>query len=1626
MAFINGTVNADVITPDDITNGIVGGIPSDLADLISGAAGNDLIDGGGGNDTLNGDGDNDTVLGGDGNDLIDTNTSTAAGNDYLVGGAGNDTLFAIGADTIDGGANDDLIRVWSDQSYNLQGGSGTDTVSITSSYWLIGSSFNLADNGIEIVQGNGLAIYGGSSFGANSNDAISFSGITLSNVSVIDAQTGNDTVEGSSGSDFIRGGSGNDSLSGGLGNDTLHGNFEDDTLIGSDGDDILDVSATSQGNDSLIGGIGNDTLFAFGADTLDGGADNDVLQVWSDQSYSLQGGTGIDTLSIQSSFWLTGTTFSQVSNGIEIIQGNNFGIYSGSSFGAITADEINYTGITLTGVTFTDGQGGNDTITGSVGDDFIRGGADNDLLIGGFGNDSISGNAGNDTVLGGDGNDRLDTTDATGNDSLMGGNGNDTLFAFGADTIDGGADNDLIQVWSDQFYGIQGGTGTNTVSLASNAWFLGTSFSLSANRIQIVEGNTFGLYGGVGSGAISNDSLNLSGITLKNVAFIDGQGGNDSLTGSTIADQLRGGADNDSLVGGNGNDTLNGDGGNDTIIGGSGNDILDLNTSAATGNDFLNGGIGNDTLFAFGADTILGDAGNDLIQVWNDQAYTLNGGTNTDTVSIVSGAWWFIGSSFSLAGNEIETILANGQEIYGGSGFGATTNDNLNFTGITVTGLDFIDGQGGNDTIRGLVGASQIRGGNDNDSILGGLLNDTIRGDAGNDILIGGDGNDILDSDSSNSSGNDSLIGGNGNDTLFALGGDTIRGDAGNDLIQVWNDQAYNIQGGADIDTVSIVSGAWWFIGSSFSLAGNGIEAIQANGQEIYGSLANDNLNFTGITVTGLDFIDGQGGNDTIRGLVGASQIRGGNDNDSILGGLLNDTLTGDNGNDILIGGDGDDILDTQASCTGNDSLIGGNGNDTLFAFQGDTIRGDAGNDLIRVWSDQSYNIQGGTDIDTVSIANTSWLIGTSFSLASNGIEAIFANGQEIYGGATSGATTNDNLNFTGITVTGLDFIAGQGGNDTIRGLAAASRIFGGNDNDSILGSLLNDSLYGDSGNDTLIGASGDDILDSDTSNASGNDFLNGGIGNDTLFAFGADTILGDVGNDLIQVWNDQAYNLNGGANTDTVSIVSGAWWFIGSSFSLAGNGIEQVLANGQEIYGGSSFGSTTNDNLNFTGITVTGLDFIDGQGGDDSIIGSAVADNLRGSGGNDTLIGGDGNDTLIGGEGIDSFDGGVGSDLIDYSFSSTGGAIALPTGTSSIGGVNESFTSIENVIGSNGNDSITGSADANFLDGRGGTDTLLGLGGNDTLLGGNEVNSLDGGLDIDTVDFSFLGGANGGAINLLTTVAVITGIGNTTVLNFENAVGGAGNDTISGTATANQLSGLAGNDSLFGDDGIDTLLGGLGADTLNGGLGLGDVADYSYSAVGGSINLATGLTDFGVGDQDRLIGIEAVQGSQGRDVITGSTTANTLDGGRSNDSILGGNGNDTLLGGLGADTLDGGGNNDLLVGGSGADTLTGGSGVDQFKYFASNQGLDLITDFTAASEQIQVDSAGFGALPLGAANFRLAAQPLPDSAVFVYDGATGILSFDADGSGLGGAVSFAQLAGLPALTATNIQIMAS
>ncbi len=1232
-------------------------------------------------------------------------------------------------------------------------------------------------------------------------------------------------------------------------------------------------------------------------DTIDGGEGDDLIQVWSDQAYVLQGGTGTDTVSLASGSWIIGTSFSLAGNGIEIIQGNG-----GYLRGGVSNDILDFSGITLNSVAYIDGEGGNDTISGFAAAADVRGGTGEDSLTGGVGHDTLSGGSGNDTLSGGSGNDILDinTTAAQGNDLLQGGAGNDTLFAYQGDTIDGGEGDDLIQVWSDQAYVLQGGTGTDTVSLASSYWFTGDSFSLATNGIEIIQGN-----GGYLRGGVSNDTLNFTGITLNSVAYIDGEGGNDTIGGFAAAD-VRGGTGEDSLTGGVDNDTLSGGSGNDTLSGGSGNDILDINTTAAQGNDLLQGGAGNDTLFAYQGDTIDGGSGNDLIQVWSDQVYSLQGGIGTDTVSIAS-SYWYSGA-FSLAANGIEIINGNGVGIYG-----TVSNEVIDFTGITLNQVAFVDGQGGNDTISGFAAAAAVAGGVGEDSLVGSIGNDTLRGESGNDTLVGGDGNDILDINTTAAQGNDLLQGGAGNDTLFAYQGDTIDGGSGNDLIQVWSDQVYSLQGGVGTDTVSIAS-SYWYSGA-FSLAANGIEIINGNGVGIYGTVSNEVIDFTGITLDQVAFVDGQGGNDTISGFAAAAAVAGGVGEDSLVGSIGNDTLRGESGNDTLVGGDGNDILDINTTAAqGNDLLQGGAGNDTLFAYQGDTIDGGTGDDLIQVWSDQVYALQGGAGTDTLSIASSYWYSG-AFSLAANGIEIINGNGVGIYGTAS-----NEVMDFNGITLNQVAFVDGQGGNDTISGFAAAASVIGGVGEDSLVGSIGNDTLRGDSGNDTLIGGSGNDLIDISTSYAGGNDLLQGGAGNDTLFAYQGDTIDGGTGNDLISVWSDQIYSLQGGTGTDTVAIAS-SYWFIGNSFSQAANGIEIIDGNGEEIYA-----TAGNDTIDFTGITLNSVLFIDAQGGNDTLTGSAGADDLRGLAGNDSLIGGAGDDTLNGGVDTDSFDGGAGNDTIDYSFTGTGGSITLPSGVSTIGGVNETFTSIESVIGSQGNDTITGSGGANRLDGQNGNDSIVGGDGDDTISGGAGTDTLDGGNGNDTVDFTFLGVSSPVDINLVTQVATFTSSVEA-ILSFENAIGGSGNDTITGTAGANRLDGFGGNDSILGGDGNDTLSGGLGTDVLNGEGGVNTV-DYSY-ALGGIIDLAAGTANFGGTDVDTLMGFERIIGSEGRDTITGSADADYIDAARSNDSVLGGNGNDTILGGVGRDTLEGEGGNDSILGGNGDDSLTGGAGND-------------------------------------------------------------------------------------------------
>ncbi len=136
------------------------------------------------------------------------------------------------------------------------------------------------------------------------------------------------------------------------------------------------------------------------------------------------------------------------------------------------------------------------------------------------------------------------------------------------------------------------------------------------------------------------------------------------------------------------------------------------------------------------------------------------------------------------------------------------------------------------------------------------------------------------------------------------------------------------------------------------------------------------------------------------------------------------------------------------------------------------------------------------------------------------------------------------------------------------------------------------------------------------------------------------------------------------------------------------------------------------------------------------------------------------------------------------------------------------------------------------------------------------------------------------------------------------------------------------------------------------------------------------------------------------------------------------------LLGSSGGDTLVGGGGSDVIAGGPGNDTLTGGAGGDTFAFTAApNAGnnLDKITDFTSGADTLAFSRSSFSALSVGqlstAAFVQAVAAMTPDQHV-IYNQSTGVVSYDADGSGSGTAIAVAQLKAGTTLTAQDVKVV--
>lgn len=141
----------------------------------------------------------------------------------------------------------------------------------------------------------------------------------------------------------------------------------------------------------------------------------------------------------------------------------------------------------------------------------------------------------------------------------------------------------------------------------------------------------------------------------------------------------------------------------------------------------------------------------------------------------------------------------------------------------------------------------------------------------------------------------------------------------------------------------------------------------------------------------------------------------------------------------------------------------------------------------------------------------------------------------------------------------------------------------------------------------------------------------------------------------------------------------------------------------------------------------------MNGAGTSDQITGGDSNTTIYGYAGDDTLSGGGGNDVLVGGPGKDRLVGGAGSDTASYIDANKGVVASLASPSKNKNDASgDTYSSIENLQGSNFADTLYGNGLKNTIDGGAGNDALFGGRGNDVLRGGAGKDKLYGEVGAD------------------------------------------------------------------------------------------------------------------------------------------------------------------------------------------------------------------------------------------------------------------------------------------------------
>ncbi len=825
---------------------------------------------------------------------------------------------------------------------------------------------------------------------------------------------------------------------------------------------------------------------------------------------------------------------------------------------------------------------------------------------------------------------------------------------------------------------------------------------------------------------------------------------------------------------------------------------------------------------------------------------------------------------------------------------------------------DYIQSEGGNDTITAGLADDRITAGAGNDNVNGGdgvdeavfegiYTNYTINGNTVTDN-VGTDGTDTLISierlvfaDGVYENGIFTPV--TDNDNFIATSAaESFDGDIGIDKVDFSNSNAAvsidlqtntasggfasgdifveieNIIGSAYDDTINGDTS------SNTITGGNGIDTLRGkDGDDVlFGDLGND-------------YLRGDNGNDYIYGGDGIDKLRGGDGNDIIYGGAGNDQdVNAEVGNDTLYGDDGDDKLRGGVN---NDALFGGNGNDLLYgdtddldttggndAIDGgagsDSLRGGHGNDtyIVSAGVDDIYDLGG---VDTISF-------GAGVAIQDIAITSVSgdANDIAIFLGADQILLENQLDTAGNLVIEKLEFV-----NGSIATLArVADWIYTPSSGGTTTGLTVADTIIGDAGNDTINGLGGNDEL----FGGGGDDLLRGGEGNDQL---------------------------HGGDGFNT-AVFSGLF----SNYDLSG-------VYGNYVFSGNTIVDTVGADGTDTFFNIQRFKFYDGTFENGVFTPSST------------------NDTLIATAVADVLDGGAGTDTADYSGSNATVAIDLLNGSANGGYARgDTLISIENLIGSAHADTLGDGAGNSALSGGLGGDTYVYRGGLDTVTdtGGADILVLAN-VSVQNTTFAFSGNdlvitVNAGTNEVRITNQAITAsaietirfadgfeasltVINSWVVSSTSVHGSNGVDDTIILGTANHTSyGYSGNDRIHGGSGIDILRGNEGSDWIFGGAGNDDLkGDDGNDIVDG-------------GD-----GVDKLRGGLGNDTLNAGagddTDVRAEDG---DDTVYGGDGNDTLYGDLnstdaitGHDTLDGGAGNDSLYGGLGNDTYLASNGAD-------------------------------------------------------------------------------------------------